>query len=125
MLPISSAKVRFYVYTRLTDMRKSFDRLMGLGQNQMNLQPTGGDVFIFINRNRDRIKLLFWRGDEFWIYDKRLEQGSFQLPKQYSEGIDMEISYEQLMLILEVIDLESAKNVLFIIDKNLLNILKN
>ena len=90
-------------------MRKSFDGLIGLVQNQMQLKATEGDVFIFINKRRDRIKLLLWAGDGFWIYYKRLEKGTFQFPVHSSGEIDLEISHEQLMLILEGIDLNSVR----------------
>ncbi|MHB2226717.1 IS66 family insertion sequence element accessory protein TnpB [Calditrichota bacterium LG24] len=109
MLSISTNKLKYYLYVKPTDMRKSFDGLIGLVHNQMELDSTGGDVFIFINRRRDRIKLLIWSGDGFWIHYKRLETCTFQIPNHSAKNNHLEIGHEQLMLILEGIDLNSVR----------------
>ena len=58
-------------------MRKSFDGLSGLINNELKKNPLSGDVFIFINKRRDRIKLLIWDRTGFWLFYKRLEKGRF------------------------------------------------
>jgi transposase len=90
-------------------MRKGFDGLSGLVSNEFLLNPLSGDVFIFFNRERNRIKLLHWQGDGFVIYCKRLEKGTFELPKQESKQSSMEISSQQLQFILEGIVLSSVR----------------
>ena len=100
---------RYYLYTRPTDMRKSFDGLCGLVINHLGQNPMTGDVFIFMNRRRALIKLLVWDQTGFVIYYKRLEKGTFELPG-FEEGMSsVKITRRTLMLILEGISLENIK----------------
>ena len=101
--------VQYYLYAKPTDMRKSFDGLCGLVINHLGHNPTGGDVFIFMNRRRTLIKLLVWDQTGFVIYYKRLEKGTFELPR-FEEGMSsVKITRRTLMLILEGISLENIK----------------
>ena len=75
-----STSNRFHLYSQPTDMRKSFDGLSAVVQNALGSNPLNGDVFIFINRRRDKIKLLHWQGISFTLYYKRLEEGTFEVP---------------------------------------------
>lgn len=63
-----------------TDMRKSINGLMTLVQQSFSLDPFADALFVFCNRQRDRIKMLEWDGDGFWLYFKRLERGHFRWP---------------------------------------------
>jgi transposase len=90
-------------------MRKGFNGLCGLVRNEFNQNPLSGDVFIFINRPRNRIKLLHWQGDGFAIYYKRLEKGTYELPEAKGDTVSIEIGMQQLMLILEGISLLSVR----------------
>lgn len=82
-------------------MRKSFDGLSGIVQNNLGSNPCSGDVFIFINRNRDKIKLLHWQGVSFILYYKRLEEGTFELP-DYDPGVgSIVLSYAQLVMLVD------------------------
>lgn len=67
--------VRIFLCTTPTNMCYSFDSLMGRAQEIFDQDPTSGHLFLFMNRNRDRIKILFWDRDGFCIWYKRLEQG--------------------------------------------------
>ena len=87
-------------------MRKSFNGLSAIVRNEMKGQLMSGDIFIFLNRRRDSIKLLCWDRTGFVIWYKRLEQGTFELP----QGGTVEISEAQLLLILEGIELGSVKH---------------
>ena len=78
MLSLSS-RHRYFLYRGATDMRKGFDGLSGLVVTALGSDPLSGDVFIFVNRRRDRIKLLVWDRSGFMIFYKRLETGSFEL----------------------------------------------
>jgi len=107
MFPISSQS-RFLLYTQPADMRKSFDGLQGIVNNHLNKSPLSGEVYIFINKRRDRIKMLVWDGDGFWLFYKRLEKGRFQtLPS--NEAKDIHISYETLVMLLQGIDFTRVK----------------
>ncbi|MHB2149704.1 IS66 family insertion sequence element accessory protein TnpB [Calditrichota bacterium LG25] len=107
MFPVSS-QTRFFLYSEPTDMRKSFDGLSGIVINELNVNPLSGDVYIFINKRRDRIKLLIWDRNGFWLLYKRLEQGRFQ-KLFFKDSKGAYISYESLIMLLEGIDLNSVK----------------
>lgn len=107
MFPVSS-RSHFYLYSAPTDMRKSFDGLQGLVMNHLKRDVRSGQAFIFINKRRDRLKLLVWDRNGFWLLYKRLEQGRFQ--KLYSaEKAGLTISYETLVMLLEGVDLSTIK----------------
>lgn len=72
---------RYLLFSEPTDMRKSFHTLSGLVTNIMGANPHNGDVFIFINKHRNRIKLLHWEPGGMVIYSKMLERGTFSLPE--------------------------------------------
>ena len=102
---------RCFFYARNADMRKGFDGLCGLVSNEFLLNPMSGDVFIFLNHRRDRIKLLQFQGDGFAIFSKRLEKGTYEFPSADSEKNNIEITSRQLLLIMEGIPLSSKKRV--------------
>ncbi len=101
--------VRVFLYTPATDLRKGFDALCGLVTNAFAQDPTSGHLFLFINRRRDRIKILYWYRDGLAIWYKRLETGSFQIPVVARDAMSVEMSRTQLALILSGIDLRSAR----------------
>jgi transposase len=106
MISFNSSQ-RFFLYRAATDMRKSFDGLCGLVTNELQKPFTTGDVFMFINKPRNSIKLLVWDRNGFVIYYKRLEEGTFEVP-----GIDeksISIKWEELVMMLEGIALKSVK----------------
>lgn len=107
MLSITATQ-RYFIYGDLTDMRKGFDSLCGLVREEFKMNPLGGDVFIFLSRTRNKIKLLQWQRDGFAIYYKRLERGTFELPEKNNQ-VCFKISSQQLMLIMEGIKLSSIK----------------
>lgn len=88
-------------------MRKSFDGLGGLVNREMPCELLSGDVFIFINRRRDRIKLLMWDVTGFALYYKRLERGTFGLPA--SEDSTLELDWSALVMLLEGIEIKQVK----------------
>ncbi len=100
---------KYYLYSGQTDMRKGFDSLSGIVSQQMQLNALSGDVFIFINKKRNQVKLLLFEGDGFAMYYKRLEKGTYELPPGGNKtGSDM-ISSEQLQLILQGISLRHVR----------------
>jgi len=103
-----SANCRYFLYTGITDMRRHFDSLSGMVTSQMHENVLSGDIFIFLNRRRNQIKLLLFEGDGFSIYHKRLEKGTYELPG-HEEGVSLTLSHQQLLLMLEGISLRSVK----------------
>jgi transposase len=100
--------VRVFLCTRSTDLRKSFDGLSGLVQECFGQDLLTGHLFLFLNRRRDRIKILYFDRDGLAIWYKRLEIGSFQLPQTgVQDGIELEPA--QLAMLLSGIDLHSAR----------------
>jgi transposase len=100
---------RFFLYAKATDMRKSFDGLSGLVRNHLQRNPTDGEVYVFLNRNRSMIKLLQWDRSGFVIYSKRLEQGTFERPGSSDDQHSMQLKWDELVLILEGISLKSVR----------------
>ncbi len=74
------ASTRIFVYTGVTDMRRSFDRLAQMVEEHLKQDPESGHLYLFFNRRRDCVKLLLWEGDGFSIFYKRLEAGTFAVP---------------------------------------------
>jgi transposase len=104
-----SPSTPMYLYSFATDMRKSFNGLCGLVINEMHRVPDSGSLFIFVNREQTRMKILFWDRHGFWLFYKRLETGRFQLPKPVDGNQEVGIKYEQLVMILEGIDISTIK----------------
>ena len=104
-----SSENRFHLYSQPTDMRKSFDGLSGLVQNTLGRNPAGGDVFIFINKRRDKIKLLHWQGASFILYYKRLEKGTFELPRYDSSVGSITLDYATLVMIIDGLSIQNIQ----------------
>ena len=98
MLALTAA-TRIYLYRPACDMRKSFDGLCGLIRSELGADPLSGSLFVFCNRRRSMVKLLYWDRDGFAIWYKRLEQGTFNLPHILAQN--GRIDRRQLSLLLE------------------------
>lgn len=98
MLALTGA-TRIYLYRGAADMRKSFDGLSGLVRTELGGDPLSGSLFVFCNRRRTMVKLLYWDRDGLALWYKRLEQGTFRLPKPDTGGT--EIDRRSLALLLE------------------------
>ena len=96
------------MYGPATDMRKGFAGLSGLVRQHIDHELLSGDVFIFINRRRDRIKLLMWDATGFALYYKQLERGTFELPAAAADG-SLELSWSDLVMLLEGVEIKSIK----------------
>jgi len=101
--------VRIFFCTTPTKMTYSFDSLMGQAEALFNQNPLSGHLFLFLNRSRDRIKILFWDRDGFCIFYKRLEAGTFQLPDFESDQPGIELTYAQLTNLLGGFDMKSGR----------------
>jgi len=102
------SSVRIFLCTRPTDLRKSLDGLTGLVQECFGQDPLTGHLFLFLNRRRDRIKILYFDRDGLAIWYKRLEAGSFQLPVAVAQD-SVELQPAQLVMLLSGIDLRGAR----------------
>ena len=106
---IDYSDIRIFLCTTPTQMTYSFDRLMGRAQEVFNQDPTSGHLFLFLNRNRDRIKILFWDRDGFCIWYKRLERGTFQMLTTTNDEEGIELTYSQLVKLLGGLDLRTGR----------------
>ena len=104
-----SAENSFHLYSHPTDMRKSFDALSGLVRNNLGSDPTNGEVFIFINKRRDKVKLLHWQGPGYLLYYKRLEKGTFELPRYDSSIGSITLSYAQMVMIIDGLSIKNLQ----------------
>jgi transposase len=112
MFSITSA--RYFLYRQSTDMRKSFDGLCGLITSELGQNPMSGDLFIFLNKPRNRIKMLRWEPGGFVLFYKRLEKGTFLRPEPLqslplntaSKG---QIDYPELVMMVSGISIEKAR----------------
>jgi transposase len=100
--------VRIYLAAGATDMRKQFDGLAAVASQVLRQNPLSGHVFVFCNRRRDLIKLLYWDRSGYWLFAKRLEQGTFAWPSSVASPA-LETSVRELMCVLEGIEISTAK----------------
>jgi transposase len=101
-----NSSLSYYLYSLPTDARKSFDGLCNLVQTGLNRNPMSGEAFVFINRRRDRMKLLRWEPGGFILYYKRLEIGTFELPKRDFTGNTCQVYWPELVMMVEGISLQ-------------------
>lgn len=107
MLPQS---VRLYVAPQPVDARKGFNGLSLYVQAQLRLEPLSGHLFVFFNRRRDQVRILFWDRSGYVLWAKRLERGRFRLPAHWTDsGPHAQLEAAELALCLEGIDLSQAK----------------
>jgi transposase len=97
------AAIKVYLCTVACDMRRSFDGLSMMAEHVIRCNPFSGHLLVFCNRRSDRLKILYWDGDGWAIWYKRLEAGTFQFP--FAETGRKEIAAWELGLLLEGIDL--------------------
>lgn len=91
--------ITVWLYKDRVDMRKSIDGLSIIIASNMSKNPSSGEIFLFFNKNSDKIKILYWDRNGFCLWYKRLETGRFKIPKYES------ITYEQLRWLLDGLDI--------------------
>jgi transposase len=104
-----STDCRYYLFSQPTDMRKGFNGLSGLIAHHTDFDLLNGDVFVFINKRQNCIKLLKWDVTGFALYYKRLEAGTFERPLFSSDNISQTLSWSSLVMLLEGIELKGVK----------------
>ena len=100
--------VRIWLCTEPTDMRKSFNGLSALVKHRLNADPLNGHLYVFINRRKTQMKILYFDQSGYAIWSKRLEQGQF-VASHNTRAIKQSISFAQLQCLLEGIDIRHAK----------------
>jgi transposase len=100
---------KVFLYGQPADMRKGFDGLYGLVINNMSLDPRVGYLFVFLNAQRTRIKVLHWNTDGLAIFHKRLEKGTFKRPTSQKNAFHSELTKEDFFMILRGIDFEKTR----------------
>src|SRR5262245_53813838 len=99
-----SRTTRVFLATQPTDLRKGFDGLFALVENMIQEDPFSGHLFVFRNRARDRLKVLWWDRDGLAVFYKRLERGTFSFPAATGDVPQIEMTGADLQLILQGID---------------------
>lgn len=98
-----------YLARGSTDLRKSIDGLAVLVQQEFELDPFSPNLFVFCNRGRDKLKILYWDQNGFWLYYRRLERGKFQWPSETNDSAALKISRRQLNWLLDGLSLEQKQ----------------
>ena len=106
MLSLSSP-VAIFLHAQPTDLRKGFDGLSGIVRQQFGGDPLDGSWYLFVNRRRDRLKILHWDGTGFWLYYKMLEAGTFEV--LWSDATRLKMDFTQLAMLLNGISLVDVK----------------
>ena len=99
--------VRVYIAPGPTDMRKAIDGLAAVTQQIFERDPLSGHLFVFCNRRRDRIKILYWESSGYWLLHKRLERGTFSWPQRTKDAVEMTAT--ELAALLGGIEIHTAK----------------
>ncbi|MEK6234758.1 MAG: IS66 family insertion sequence element accessory protein TnpB [Planctomycetales bacterium] len=100
---------RIFFAAGATDMRKGFNGLQGIVSGTLEQDPLSGHLFLFVNRRRDKLKILYWDSDGLAIWYRRLEQGTFQVPRVADDQKSAEIRGEELTMLLRGIDYRDVK----------------
>ena len=105
---INNISEKVYLASESTDMRKSIDGLAAIVQETFLLDPFSASIFVFCNRSRDKIKLLYWDCNGFWLIYRRLEKGKFQWPKEHNSDT-IKISRRELNWLLDGLSLQQKQ----------------
>ena len=108
MLSLSPG-IQVFMALEPVDLRKSFDGLSAAVQTVFDRNVLDGHVFLFLNRRRDRIKILWWDRDGLALWSKRLEGGSYEVPRHAPDTKQLQLEATQLSLLLAGVRLDSAK----------------
>lgn len=106
MLNFSNSR-QVYIACGATDLRKSIDGLAAIVQMEFKLDPFSNSLFIFCNKNKDKVKILHWEYTGFWLYYKRLEKGKFKWPSK-KEQVKL-VTERELRWLLDGLALEQNK----------------
>ena len=108
MLSLSGANA-VYLACGVTDLRKSIDGLAALVKYSFDLDVFSNSLFVFCNRDRNKLKILYWDHNGFWLFYRRLDRGTFKWPKQSIGQGTVTVSRRQLQWLLDGLSLEQRK----------------
>lgn len=104
---IQGANLQIWLYTQPADMRKQFNGLAALAQSKLNCRASNGDLFVFVNRKRTQIKILYYDNGGYCLWSKKLERGCFH--NVASDGNKISLSWTQLQCLIEGINWQKIK----------------
>lgn len=108
MIDVNTVK-HVYIAKGATDLRKGIDGYANIISAQFQLDPFSNSLFIFCNRYKDKMKVLYWERNGFWLFYKRLEQGKFKWGKNSEDSGEREITHQQLRWLLEGLEMDQSK----------------
>jgi transposase len=101
---------KVYLAVGATDLRKGFDGLYGLARDALGLEPLSGHLALFCNRQRNRLKILFWDGSGLWVCARRLEKGRYSWPSpREAAAACVTLSHEEFSLLIGGLDLSQIR----------------
>ena len=105
----ASASLSVYLVPGVTDMRKSIDGLSLIVSEVLELDPFSESLFVFCNRGRNKLKILHWQTNGFWLYYRRLEKGRFNWPRQDAPDQAIALTRRELNWLLDGLPVEQKK----------------
>jgi transposase len=109
MINIGKLGLKVHLAVGATDLRKGFEGLQGVIRNQMEMDPSSGHLFVFSNRGKSRIKILYFDGSGMWVLTKRLEKGRFDWPDPIERVSKIILSAAELMALVEGLQLTQTR----------------
>ena len=103
-----ASNTRVFLATEPVDMRKQFNGLFAIAADKLNEDVVSVCLFLFSNKNRNRLKILYWDGSGLWVFAKRLEKGRFSWPKGLQNKDKVKLTTEALQMLLSGIDLKDG-----------------
>ena len=100
---------RIFMAVSPSDMRKSFEGLSAIVRTQLNQDPTSGHLFLFTNKRKTRLKILYWDGSGLWVLAKRLERGTFSWPSAECSESTLKLSSEEMAALIGGLDLAASQ----------------
>ncbi len=109
MINIGNVGLKVHLAVGSTDLRKGFEGLQGVIRNQMEMDPSSGHLFVFSNRGKSRIKMLYFDGSGTWVSSKRLEKGRFDWPDPMETASKIIISVAEFIVLVEGLQLTQTR----------------
>jgi transposase len=109
MINIGKAGLKVHLAVGATDLRKGYEGLQGAIRNQMEMDPASGHLFVFSNRGKSRIKMLYFDGSGMWVSTKKLERGRFDWPDPMETVNKIIISVAEFIALVEGLQLTQTR----------------